>query len=29
MIEIDVTKGKKEQRGKGNLNPPEFDSIEE
>ena len=29
MKNIDVTKGKVEQREKGNLNPPEFKSIEE
>ena len=29
MKNIDVTKGRVEQRGKGNLNPPEFKSIEE
>ena len=28
-MEIDVTKGKIEQRNKGNLNPPEFNSIDE
>ena len=28
-MDIDVTKGKTEPRNKGNLNPPEFNSIEE
>ena len=28
-MEIDVTKGKTEQRNKGSLNPPEFSSIDE
>ena len=29
MMDIDVTKGKTEPRSKGNLNPPEFNSIDE
>ena len=29
MMEIDVTKGKTEPRNRGNLNPPEFNSIDE
>ena len=29
MMEIDVTKGKTEPRDRGNLNPPEFNSIDE
>ena len=28
-MEIDVTKGKIDQRNKGNLTPPEFNSIDE
>ena len=29
MMEIDVTKGKTEPRNRGDLNPPEFNSIDE
>ena len=29
MMEIDVTKGKMEPRNRGDLNPPEFNSIDE
>ena len=29
MMEIDVTKGKTEPRDRGNLSPPEFNSIDE